>query len=395
VTQAPDREPTVAFLSSYPPRRCGLATFTRDLYHAVASQSSRLHQVVAVDEPGALRRYAGEVRWRLPQSDLEAHRHVAEALNRSVDVLCLQHEYGLYGGAEEAPLLALLDRLEVPVVTTFHTVERAATADVHALTHALCERSAIIVVPAQAGVPVLAETCGAGEERVRVIPHGAPFVGSTPSAHATARAALGLSGRVLLTFGLLRPNRGVEHAIRALPSLVDRHPDLLYVVLGATHPDERRRAGEAYRRSLERLVRDLGLDGHARLDDRYVRQDELFRWLAAADVSVLPYLEPEQIVSGTLAYAIGAGNPIVATRFPHAVEVLSGGLGELVPFGEPAAIAAALDRLLHVPATHDPTGAGARSPARAMRWAAVARAYRDAFTTACGADPARDPWRGS
>jgi len=374
-------EPVVALLGSFPPRECGIATFTRDLFHALSAGGHATRGVAAIDEPGAVRRYGPDVRWRLDQDDPRSYDHLATALDRAgADVLSIQHEFGLFGGHDGELLLRLLDRLVTPAVVTLHTVLGAPSGHLRQLTRALCDSSAATVVLARAAIPLLADVYGVDPAKVHYIPHGIPTVKRTRGSRRRTKAALGLSGRtVLSTFGLIGPSKGIEHVIRALPEVVRAHPDLLYVVLGQTHPGQLRHAGEEYRESLQGLVAELGLERHVRFDARYLDQDELVRWLLATDVYLMPYLDPEQIVSGTLAYAVGSGKAVVATQFRYARELLSGGRGELVPFRDSDAITRKLLRLLG----DRPALAGmerrAYEASREMEWPNVAAAYRRLF----------------
>lgn len=321
----------VAILSTYPPRACGIATYTRDLRAALTAPRDPSPEVIAVDEPGAGRGYGPEVRGRLAQDDRAAYRRLAADLNAGdVDVLCVQHEYGLYGGPRGAMLLELLAAVRIPVVLTLHTVLPDPDSTLRDLTRALCQHSTAVVVPARAAVGILRGAYGVDPAKLTVIPHGAP--------DAPDRGRLGgrdvilrrlrLSGRrVVTTFGLLGPNKGIEVALRALPAVVASRPDVRYLVLGATHPGERRRAGEGYRRMLEATVAAAGLRDHVRFVDRYLDDEELTAWLAGTDVCLLPYLEGRQVSSGTLVRALAAGAPVVATEFPAARELLESGGG--------------------------------------------------------------------
>lgn len=383
--------PSVALLGSFPPRECGIATFTRDLQSALEAPGHGLAGIVAVDEPGADRVYGPDVRWRLDQADHDSYRRVAEQLNAEADVLCIQHEYGLYGGTQGEYLLTLIEALDIPVVTTLHTTLGSPSQDMRRVTRALCERSAGVVVLARAAIPLLGDVYGVPEGKVHFIPHGIPTVTRAVGLRRAAKTRLGLSGRTLLTtFGLIGPGKGIEYVVRALPDVVEAHPDLLYLVLGETHPGERRATGESYRESLEALVADLGLEDHVAFDARYLSQEQLIRRLLATDVYLMPYLNPEQIVSGTLAYAVGCGKAVIATDFRYARELLANGRGEIVPFRDAPAITG---KLLDLLGNRDVLGRVERrayESSRSMQWPDVARGYRALFAAvAVGVDHQR------
>jgi glycosyltransferase involved in cell wall biosynthesis len=381
-----DRIPNldVALLGSYPPRECGIATFTHDLRDALAAQGASLAGVIAVDESGAHRRYGSEVRWRLKQDNPASYRRLASALDdASVDLLCIQHEYGLFGGLDGELLLPFLDKLRLPVVTTLHTTVGAPSQHMRTITRSLCDRSAAVIVLARSAIPLLRDVYGVNPRKVVThIPHGVPSVPHTPDIRRRAKNHLGQAGVTLLsTFGLINPNKGIEYVIHALPDVVREHPDVRYLILGETHPSVRCRAGEDYRTFLQNLVAELGLDEHVVFDARYLNSDELVQWLLATDVYLMPYLNAEQIVSGTLAYAIGCGKAVIATEFRYARELLAEGHGEVVPFRDPEAIR---DRLLRLLGDRPALAAMERRAYAAghqMQWPIVARSYRQVFAT--------------
>jgi polysaccharide biosynthesis protein PslF len=373
-------------LSSYPPRGCGIATFTRDLHHALAENGTPLGGIVAIDEPGAHRRYGSDVRWRLQQNNPSSYRHVATALHEAgVDLLCIQHEYGLFGGLDGELLITLLDKLRIPVVTTLHTTLRAPAQHLWDVTQSLCDRSAAVVVLARTAIQVLRDVYGVDPRKVSYIPHGVPAISRVPGMRRRAKAELGQPDTTILsTFGLLGPGKGIEYAIRALPVVVQNHPDVRYFVLGETHPGERRRAGESYREFLQDLVTELGLNEYVTFYSRYLDQDELVRWLLATDVYLLPYLQEEQIVSGTLAYAVGLGKAVISTGFCYARELLAEGRGEIVPFRDPEAISRRLLRLLGDRPALAAMERRAYAAGRQMQWPVVADSYHWVFAAVAG-----------
>ena len=366
----------MAFLGDYVPRRCGIATFTHDLRAAVSGLAEHVDcMVVAVNDRRNGYDYPPEVRMQIAQRDVEEYRAAAYELNQSgVELLCVQHEFGIYGGPAGGHLLALLEELRIPVVTTMHTILRDPDRAQRQVVEGLIAHSERLVVMARKGAEILHEIYSVPEERVEVIPHGIPDV---PFSETEGfKEPFGMAGKtVLLTFGLLGPGKGIEHAIRAMPEIVRRHPEAVYLVLGATHPHLVAREGERYRHSLEHLADDLGVGEHVVFFNRFVSDRELRRFIGAADVYVTPYLNEAQITSGTLSQVFGAGKPVVSTPYWHALELLGDGHGILVPFRDPGAIASAVCGLLDDPQRMDLMRRRAYAAGRAMIWPAVGRRY--------------------
>jgi glycosyltransferase involved in cell wall biosynthesis len=370
----------IAFVGTYPPRQCGIATYTRDLRDAVAAELSQAECLVvpvvaATGDAGQ----ATEIRFVIRDDGPAAYRRAAEYLNLlNVDVVSLQHEYGIFGGAAGSHVLSLVRSLRMPVHTTLHTVLARPAADQREVMEELLGLSARVAVMTCRGRQLLQEIYATDERRIDVIPHGIPDAPLLDP--ATARAEIGIeAGRMLLTFGLLAPNKGIEFALAALPAILANCPEARYVVLGATHPELVRVEGEAYRRRLERLADEAGVRERVLFLDRYVDLPTLLGFIAAADVYLTPYLNEDQITSGTLAYAFGCGKPVVSTPYWHAAELLADGRGVIVPFRDPAAIATAVTRLL---ADDDGRGKMARrawEAGRAMTWARVGARYAEAF----------------
>ncbi len=305
------------------------------------------------------------------------YTRTARALNASVDVVSVQHEYGIWGGPDGEYVLDFVEALRVPAIVTMHTVLRAPTAHQRSVLTRLAALAQASVVMSRSAANLLLRDYGVDSRRVHVIPHGVP---SVPLVNADeVKPALGLGGRdVILSFGLLGPGKGYELAIDALPAVVAAHPAVLYVILGATHPDLIEREGEAYRHSLTAQVRRLGLEDHVRFVDKFADMAELTRWLEAADVFVTPYPNLAQIASGTLSYAMGAGRAIVSTPYVYAAELLADGRGVLVP-ASPAALGDALAGLLADPALRARIGARAFAYSRRMVWPEVGAQYRNLF----------------
>lgn len=373
----------IAFLGGFAPRRCGIATFTRDLCEAVAAASPASDCLaVAMNDRPEGHPYPARVRLEIAEQDLDAYRSAADLLNfQDTGLLCVQHEFGIYGGPAGSHLLALLKEVRMPVVTTLHTVLETPDAAQRAVMGALAERSERLVVMAAKGAEILRRTYGVPDAKIDVIPHGIPDIPFADTQDCKAR--FGVAGRtVLMTFGLLGPGKGIEHAIRALPEIVKRHPDVVYLVLGATHPHLVAREGERYRLSLERLALECGVESHVIFHNRFVSQDDLTEFIAATDIYLTPYLNEAQITSGTLAYVFGAGKAVVSTPYWHAVELLGEGRGIVVPFQDSAAIANAVCTYLDDPALMEATRRDAYAAGREMIWTAVAARYLATFEAA-------------
>ncbi|MBF6606874.1 MAG: glycosyltransferase family 4 protein [Chloroflexi bacterium] len=363
-----------AFVSTYPPRRCGIATFTRDLASVAGA-----HEIVALQPAGQVEPYPVEVHHRI-RRDVDAdYTRTARALRDcDVDVVSIQHEYGIWGGDDGARVLDFVAALDRPVVATLHTVLRHPTPSQRRILSRLVRDVATTVVMSESAASLLTTVYDVDSSRVEVVPHGVPDLKLVDP--DSAKPALGLVGRrVLLSFGLLGPGKGYELAIEAMPAIVRDVPDACYVVLGATHPDLLRREGEAYRRSLVARTDSLRMGDHVRFVDRFVSRGELGRWLQAADVFVTPYPNLDQIVSGTLSYAMGAGRAVVSTPYTYATELLADGRGVLVPPRSPGALADAVANLLTDPGLRTAVGRRAHEYSRPMLWRSVGAAYMRVF----------------
>lgn len=380
----------IAVIGNHLPRQCGIATFTTDLTAALASADpAASYRVLAMDDTAEGYAYPPHVTSTLAQHDLAGYWRAAEILNaRNVDLVLLQHEYGIFGGTEGDHLLALLRSVRAPVVTTLHTILPAPSGDQHRVLTEIARLSSRVVVMSRRGVDLLRTVYGVPQEKIVLIHHGIPDVPHSGTAEYKAR--LGLTGRqVLLTFGLLSPGKGIETVIRALPPVVARHPDCLYVVLGATHPHIKAQQGEAYRQSLHNLASELGVDGHIAFHDRFIGLPDLVEYIGAADIYITPYLGREQITSGALAYTVGAGKAVISTPYPYATELLAHGRGLLVPFGDSAAITRQIGHLLDEPGARQVLGEQAYRFGRQMIWPTVARRYLDCFAAVLAEQQAR------
>lgn len=373
--------PQVALVGNHLPRRCGIATFTASLSDALSAPECGVESfVVAMNDLDRTYDYPPQVRAQVTEGDLASYRRAAAFINESgAQVVSLQHEFGIFGGVAGGHVLELMRALQPPIVTTLHTVLRSPTTSQRLVFEGVVERSARLVVMSHTGAELLQEFYDVPATRIDVIPHGTP----SPSRHTEVKARLGFGARpVLLTFGLLSPDKGIEHVIDAMPEIVRRFPDALYVVLGATHPHVLLSQGERYRRALEARAGRLGVSSHVQLINRFATPEELDDLLAAADVYVTPYLNMEQITSGTLSYALGAGKPVISTPYSHARELLAEGRGVLVPPRDAAAIAHAAVALFASPARRGELAARALEASADAAWPLVAGRYREAFEEA-------------
>jgi glycosyltransferase involved in cell wall biosynthesis len=373
----------VAFVGNYLPRKCGIATFTSDMHRSVAAALPPGGEsfVVAVTDTPAGYDYPPEVRFEVREQVRDDYLRAAEFLNlANPDVVCLQHEYGIFGGKAGGHVLSLLRGLRVPVVTTLHTVLKNPDPDQRRVLGQICDLSARVAVMTDRGRAFLRDVYGVPDRKIDLIAHGIPdmpFV--DPNFY---KDQFGVEGKhVLLTFGLLSPNKGIEHVIRALPAIVKEFPDTAYVVLGATHPNLVREQGEAYREGLQKLAADLGVREHVRFFNKFVELDELTEFLGAADVYVTPYLNPAQITSGTLAYSFGCGKAVISTPYWHAEELLADGRGVIVPFADSEAVAREVIGLLRDAPRRHAMRKKAYLLGRGMIWTESARHYLESFPT--------------
>lgn len=371
----------VALVGSFPPRRCGIATFTADVCAQLTRTGARC-DIVAIAEPDDEMNPA--VRHVVRQDEIADYVRAANRLEaEGVELVCVQHEFGIFGGEAGDHLLAMLDALTMPVVTTLHTVLERPNEDQSRVMAALLRRSARVIVMAERGRRILLDRYNAPEQKIVVIPHGAPdYPLVEPD---TMKPKFGLEGRdVLLTFGLLSPGKGIESVIRALPQVIADHPRALYVVLGATHPHLRRREGEGYRESLIALADQLGVGDHVRFVNAYVSTEELLDYLAAADIYVTPYLNEAQITSGTLSYAVALGKPVVSTSFWHAQELLADDVGKLVGFNDSDGFATALNEILADKGTREAYRQRAYAKGRETIWPRTGARFAQTFAAAAG-----------
>lgn len=373
----------IAFLGDYVPRRCGIATFTADICEAIAAEFPETQCIVgSVNDRPEGYDYPPRVRFELDEQELDSYRRAAEFLNiNNVELISVQHEFGIYGGAAGSHLLEFLRDVRQPVVTTLHTVLRDPNPDQRAVMKQIDALSTRLIVMAERGQRMLETVYGIDPAKIDLIPHGVidmPFIDSN-----FYKDVFGVEGKtVLLTFGLLSPNKGIEHVIDALPAILERHPNIVYLVLGATHPHLLAREGEAYRDKLEALARKRGVSKQVIFYNRFATLEELKEFIGAADIYITPYLNEAQVTSGTLAYTFGAGKAIISTPYWHAQELLAGERGILVPFRDSAAIAEGVNHYLSNPTLMTAMRKRAWKAGRDMIWPEVARRYMESFELA-------------
>jgi glycosyltransferase involved in cell wall biosynthesis/predicted transcriptional regulator len=377
----------VAYVSTYPPRECGIAVYTNHLVDAISTFCARAvtsPAVIAMNDRGGLYDYEIRVKSQIDANDIQSYVKAAEYINASdVGVVNLQHEYGIFGGEWGEYVTDLLQRIEKPVVTTLHTVLEKPVPEAKRVLERILEHSEFVVVMAQAGIGILEQLYGGHADRIRYIPHGCPnvpYIGT-----AMTKRSLGLKERVVLsTFGLLSRGKGIEYVINALPQVVREHSSVLYLIIGETHPEVRKQEGESYRQLLLDLVESLGLEKNVRFVNRFLSENELIRYLQATDVYVLPYPNREQISSGTLSYALSTGKAIVTTPFLQAEEVISNGAALECEFKDPNSIAKSVNTLLKDDQIQQRFGKTAYEYSRAMIWPNVAMSYVNLFYHALG-----------
>src|SRR6266567_1634322 len=370
----------IAVIGNYLPRQCGIATFTTDLCSAISAEygTARL-LALPVNDTEEGYDYPARVRWSLAQDEVKSYQEAAEFLNfNNIDMVCLQHEYGIFGGPAGGHILHLLRGLKMPVVTTLHTVLREPDPNQLMVMEEIAELSDRLIVMSQLSSQFLQEIFKVPGSKIGMLPHGVPDLPFLDPNFYKDR--FGVEGKaVLLTFGLLSPNKGIESVIQALPQILSKHKNVAYMVAGATHPHILRREGEKYRSSLEALAKTVGVESQVIFHNRFVSPDEMVQFIGAADIYITPYRHEAQVVSGTLAYALGAGKAIISTPYWHAIELLDDRRGALVPFQDPDAIAQKTIELLDTPAKRHAMRKRAYLFGRDMVWKRVAQGYMESF----------------
>ena len=370
----------IAIVGNYLPRHCGIATFTTDLCDAIHGEYASTELLaLPVNDTEEGYDYPVRVRFELAEESVTSYRQAADFLNFSnVDLVCLQHEYGIFGGRAGGHILELLRGLQMPFITTLHTVLREPNADERAVMDEIAKLSDRLIVMSQQSAEILQEVFHVPSEKIDLIPHGIPDLPFTdPNFY---KDAFGTEGKcVLLTFGLLSPNKGIENVINALPKILSRHPNVVYMVSGVTHPNVLRREGDKYREYLQNLVKELGVQDQVIFRNRFESPQDLVELIGAADIYITPYKHKAQVVSGTLAYALSAGKAIISTPYLHAIELLDGERGALVPFDNPDAIAEKTIELLDDATARHAMRKRAYLYARDMVWNRVAQKYMKSF----------------
>ena len=370
----------IAMIGNYLPRQCGIATFTTDLCEAISAEygAARLLALPVSDTQQGYD-YPARVRWSLAQDDLQSYQEAADFLNfNNIDMVCLQHEYGIFGGVAGSHILHLLRGLKMPVVTTLHTVLREPDPNQLTVMEEIAELSDRLIVMSQLSSQFLQEIFKVPGSKIDMVPHGVPDLPFLDPNFYKDR--FGVEGKaVLLTFGLLSPNKGIENVIQALPQILSKHKNVVYIIAGATHPHILRRDGDKYRTGLQALANEVGVASQVIFHDRFASPDEMAEFIGAADIYITPYRHEAQVVSGTLAYALGAGKAIISTPYWHAVELLDDRRGALVPFQNPDAIAQKTIELLDTPALRHAMRKRAYLFGRAMIWKRVAQGYMESF----------------
>lgn len=373
----------IAFIGNYLPRQCGIATFTTDLCEALAAEYKDTSCIaLPVNDIEEGYEYPSRVRFELTEKDIESYRRAADYLNiNNVNIVSLQHEYGIYGGRAGSYILALLRELRMPIVTTLHTILRDPNTDQRRILEEVTSLSDRVVVMSERGVAFLQDVYHVPAEKIDMIPHGIPDVPFIdPSFH---KDLFGVEGKsVLLSFGLLSPSKGIENVISALPAILSEHPNVVYIVVGATHPHILRSDGETYRLSLQWLAREKGVEANVIFYNRFVELDELNQFISVADIYITPYLEAAQITSGTLAYTMGAGKAVISTPYWYAEEMLAEERGALVPFRDAQVLAEQVNDLLDNEAKRHAMRKRAYLFGRDMVWPQVARRYMQSFERA-------------
>src|ERR1700680_4386351 len=370
----------IAVIGNYLPRQCGIATFTTDLCEAIAAEygTARLLALPVNDIENGYD-YPARVRWSLAQDDRTSYQEAAEFLNfNNIDMVCLQHEYGIFGGPAGSHILRLLRGLKMPLVTTLHTVLREPNPDQLSVMKEIAELSDRLIVMSQLSSQFLQEIFKVPGSKIDLVPHGVPDLPFLDPNFYKDR--FGVEGKaVLLTFGLLSPNKGIENVIQALPQILSKHKNVVYLVAGATHPHVLRREGDQYRAYLQALAKEVGVESNVIFHNRFVSPEEMVEFIGAADIYITPYRHEAQVVSGTLAYALGAGKAIISTPYWHAIELLDDRRGALVPFQNPDAIAQKTIELLDTPAIRHAMRKRAYQFGREMVWKRVAQGYMESF----------------
>lgn len=383
--EAQEPKAKAIYVSSYIPRECGIATFTKDLTSAInVLNPSLLADIVAIDDHTVatpekkIRSYPWEVKYKIHQEDLKCWLEAADYINQSgAEIVNIQHEFGLYGGKDGEYVIPFMERLKKPIVTTFHTIVPNPEGHYSELTQRIVNLSSAVVVMVDTAANWLIKTYGIDPEKIVVIPHGVPDVSFGPT--EVTKKKLGLKGEIIMGFGLISSGKGYEHVIKAMPKIVKKHPNAKFLVLGQTHPVVLRYEGQVYRNKLKKLVTDLKLKKNVIFVNKYLSLDEITDYLKATDIYITPFSNLDQITSGTLSYAIGAGKACVSTPYLYAKEVIGDNKGLLIEPENPTDIAKAINFLLDNPKKRHEFARNAYLAGRKMIWESVALKYLGLF----------------
>jgi len=369
-----------AYLSTYPPSECGIATFCKDLATSVAKYTPfSKPTVIAVKREHEIEPYERVVRFQILKEDRQSYIDAARYVNdSSIDIVSVQHEYGIFGGPDGEYVLDFLEALEKPAVATLHTVLHSPSPNQRRITQEMARLCDVLVVMVKTGRQILLDSYNVDPSKITIIPHGVPNVHRVSA--GKVKRALGLAdNQILSTFGLINRGKGIENVIKAMPRILERYPNAIYLVLGETHPGVRKHEGESYRNMLTELISELGLEHNVRFNNRFLTLNELVRYLCATDVYITPYLNKDQISSGTLAYALGCGKATLSTPYLYAEEVLADGRGILIEFNSPDSIADHVIRVLSDSKLRESLESAAYRYARRAAWFNVAVSYLDLF----------------
>ncbi len=376
------RRVNVIYVSSYIPRKCGIATYTKDLTNAINLLNTRsLAEILAINHPEEDLEYPWEAKFKITHNDLATYLSAAEYVNQShADIVSLEHEFGLFGGECGEYIVPFVETLEIPLVTTFHTVVDDYTGKQAEILRRIAQKSKVVVVMMEDIAERLVKHYGIPRKKIVVIPHGVPDIPFN-SVHAHKRKRKMTNRLVLGNINLLDSNKGIEYALEAVAEIKKTVPEILYVIIGQTHPEVVRKNGESYRNFLKKRIRELGIANNVRFVNEYLPLPELIDWLKTIDIYITPYLEPQQVTSGALAYAIGAGKACISTPYIYSKEMLADGRGILVPFRDSAAIANAVLDLVQHPEKKEAIEAEAYRFGRLMTWPNVAQSHLSLFRT--------------
>lgn len=378
--QCLEREIATIYVSTYIPRPCGIATYTKDLTNAInVLNPGKLAEIAVLDNPEDNYQYPWEVKFRIAKNDLASYLQAADYINKSsAQLVNIQHEFGVFGGEWGNYLIPFMEQIKKPLITTLHTVVEEPESEMLSITKKIGFYSDAVTVMSQACVERLRKIYEVDKRKIVVISHGVPDIEFASTGEWKKK--LGLEGKtVIASINLIREDRGLDYVIEALPSVVNKHPEVVFLIIGVTHPEVFKIEGESYREKLKALVKKLNLSGHVRFDNRYISLEELINFLKASDFYVTTYRGKDQTASGTLAYALSAGKLCISTPYVYAKEVLADGRGVLVPFGQIEPIAKAINDYIENTHERERTMQRAYNYGRFMIWSNVASKHLNLF----------------